>query len=158
MNGVEYSIPVNNLSNELAMELSELEERRADYIQKINEKKNQIESIQTLIQSGQKMTGEEISTKLSEIDLRSVELKNLNEEAHNIVLAFYNAYIINYDEHKHIIRQIPVNHTWEFIQELFYASQGKKKQSLPSETTPEPKSQESKTKSAYAKRGLKKRK
>jgi uncharacterized FlaG/YvyC family protein len=158
LNGVEYSIPVNNLSMELSVELSEVEKRKSIFITKINEKQNVINSIRDFIQSGKKMSGEEISEKLSDIDEHSEELAKLNKEVESVVFDFYKLYITNYEEHKAIIRQIPIEHVWEFIQELFYASQGKKKVNLPEPILSEAKSQSSKTKPVYVKRGLKKRK
>lgn len=158
MNGVEYSIPVNNLSMELSVELAEVEKRKSQFITKINEKQNIINSIRDFIQSGKKMTGEEISEKLSEIDEHSEELAKLNKEVESVVFDFYKLYITNYEEHKSVIRQIPVENVWEFINELFYASQGKKKVNLPEPTLPEAKSQSIKTKRDSVKRALKKRK
>lgn len=158
LNGVEYSIPVNNLSMELSVELSEVEKRKSIFITKINERKNVINSIRDFIQSGKKMTGEEISAKLSEIDEHSEELAKLNKEVESVVFDFYKLYITNYEEHKAIIRQIPIEHVWEFIQELFYASQGKKKVNSPEPILSEAKSQSIKTKRDSVKRVLKKRK
>lgn len=158
MNGVEYSIPVNNLSMELGVELAGVEKRRSQFITKINEKQNIINSIRDFIQSGKKMTGEEISAKLSEIDEHSEELAKLNNEVESVVFDFYKLYITNYEEHKAIIRQIPVENVWEFIEELFYASQGKKKVNLPDPILSEAKSQSIKTKRDSVRRVLKKRK
>jgi hypothetical protein len=158
LNGVEYSIPVNNLSMELSVELSEVEKRKSIFITKINEKQNIINSIRDFIQSAKKMSGEDISAKLSEIDEHSEELAKLNKEVESVVFDFYKLYITNYEEHKAIIRQIPIEHVWEFIQELFFASQGKKKVNLPEPISSEQKSQSIKTKLDSVKRDSKKRK
>lgn len=157
-NGVEYTIPVNNLSTEMSIELAEIEKKRALFITKINEKKGIIDSIQNFIRLAEKISESEIATKLAELETNTAELNKLNEDVSSVILDFYSIYIKDYAEHKAIIRQIPVEQVWNFINELFYASQGKKKQTLPEKILSEAKSPKPKTKSDYVKRGLKKRK
>jgi len=157
LNGVEHSIPVNNLSNELSVELIDVEKRKLIVNQKIGEKQTQINLIRDLIQSEGKLSGEEISARLSEIDEHAEELAKLNSENQAIISDYYRLYLSDYEGYKHIIRQIPLEYVWEFIQELFYASQGIKKNNTPDKIEQEPSSPKSETKSDSAKPAFRKK-
>ena len=137
IDGELYSFPVRPLTTETSVVLSELYDDRSKIIVEIERLQRELVEAQAKIEGRKDDSRElselpekekkEVEKDIEKINKLSKQIQTFSNKLNDIITGFKKAIIIDYDSHRKVCENIPIENTWEFIESLIDAMKTSKK-------------------------------